>query len=63
MQQLEKLFTEKQVSEYLQIPPSTLRKHRCWKQGIPYLKIEGAVRYRFSDIQEYLEKATTKNKK
>ncbi len=47
-------YTEQEVSELFKIPRSTLRKHRCLRQGLPFVKIQGAVRYSLTDIREYL---------
>lgn len=52
---MEKLLTEKEVSELLNISLPTLRSHRGLNTGIPYIKFDKAVRYRESDIKKYIE--------
>ena len=47
-------YTERQVSEKLNIPVGTLRNHRCAGKGLPYVKIGGCVRYRQEDVDAYL---------
>jgi len=49
-------YTEKQVSEMLNIPIGTLRNQRYQKRiGIPYVKIGNCVRYMERDIEAYLQ--------
>lgn len=50
----EQLLTEKETAKYLKISVHTLRVHRQKNIGIPYVKM-GNIRYRMSDIQEYIE--------
>ena len=50
------LLTEKETASYLNVTPSWLQKARCYGKPSPkYLKIGGAIRYRRSDIETYLE--------
>ena len=46
-------LTEQELSHRWLIPPETLRTWRARKQGPPYLKLEGKVRYRMADVEEY----------
>lgn len=51
------LLTTKQVSEYLAIKESTLITWRCTRNvEIPYIKIGGCVRYRKSQLEQYLDR-------
>ena len=47
------LLTTQELSAWLNIKPSTLRKWVCRKK-IPYLKIGGSVRFRKTDIDYWL---------
>lgn len=58
MNEKENLLTENQIAELTGIRPATLRKYRCHKQGFPYLKILGNVRYKPSEVQKYLDTCT-----
>ncbi len=50
------LLTESEASMYLSMSKSWLRKCRCFGHGGPnYLKISRSIRYRVSDLDEYLE--------
>ena len=51
---MERLMNEQQVAEVLGRPPRTLRQWRYLGVGPRYLKVGAAVRYRPSDIEEWL---------
>ena len=51
----DKLINTQQLSEMLQIQPSTINKARVMRTGIPFVKINRSVRYKLSDIQDYLD--------
>lgn len=51
-------LTPKQLSELLQVTEKTLANHRSEGRGIPFVKIEKAVRYRSSDVEAFFEKAS-----
>tara|TARA_R110000765_G_scaffold210493_1_gene315689 strand:+ start:138 stop:329 length:192 start_codon:yes stop_codon:yes gene_type:complete len=55
---LTKLITESAAAEILNISVNTLKKHRCTKRGLPYVKIERRVRYDLADINRYLSDNT-----
>ncbi len=57
----ETLLTEEEVSQMTKLSLSTLRAHRQKGKGLPYVKIGKAVRYRMSDILEYIEKHTVRH--
>ena len=52
------LRTEKQASEILSIPLQTLRKWRCLRQQIPFVKLGRSVRYRLADLENFLNSKT-----
>ena len=51
---MDKLLTVPQAAEYLQIHPQTLYK----KREIPRKKIAGAIRFKESELNKYLEQST-----
>jgi Helix-turn-helix domain len=55
MPAIDKLINTQQLSEMLQIQPSTINKARVMRTGIPFVKINRSVRYKLSDIQDYLD--------
>ncbi|CAH0523984.1 helix-turn-helix domain-containing protein [Vibrio parahaemolyticus] len=50
-------LTPQQLSELLQVTEKTLANQRFEGRGIPFVKVERAVRYRICDIEAYLSKA------
>lgn len=53
------LLTSKQAAEALSTPQATLSLWRHRKNvAIPYIKIGGNVRYRASDLLEFIKSAT-----
>jgi excisionase family DNA binding protein len=52
----EQLFSADQVAEILGVSPSTLAR---WRQtgepDLPYLRLGGRIRYRASDLEEFLD--------
>ncbi len=50
-------LTPKQLANLLQLTERTLANQRSEGRGIPYVKIEKAVRYRSSDVEAFFEKA------
>ena len=53
-------LTETDLAKRWLIAPETLRSWRKRKQGPQYLKLEGAVRYRLADVEEYEKKQLRK---
>ena len=49
------LLKEHEVAKLIQRPVATLRRERWARKGIRFVKIGRAVRYRWSDIEEYIE--------
>ncbi len=58
---MEELLTIKQLSEYLQVSPSTTYK---WVHMgfIPHYKLPTSVRFRASDIEKWLKKRKRKGR-
>lgn len=55
---MEQLMTPQELAEYLQINPDTLRQWARRDKGPAYIMVEGARRYRPSDVQAYLDQRT-----
>ncbi len=54
------LLTPEQAAAFLQLHPNTLANWRHSRRvEIPYVKIGGAVRYRETDLLEFLQRNTT----
>jgi len=49
------VFTVRETARYLGLAESTLNKWRCIGGGPKYLKMGKAVRYRVSDINDWLD--------
>ena len=49
------LATINDVATYLQIPPKTLHRWRSMGEGPPALKIGKHLRYRWGDVEAWLE--------
>lgn len=49
-----KLLDTKELAEYLGVAISTLRQYRLDGKGPAYIKIGHLVRYRKSDVEEWL---------
>lgn len=58
----DKIFTPQQLAKYLETSVSALSRYRALGIGPVYLKIGRMVRYRLSDVNEWLcQKASRKN--
>ena len=58
--QQQRLLAENEAAKYLGINPGTLSVWRSsGRYHIPYIKVGGRVRYRLSDLEEWLESRTT----
>ena len=55
METQERYLTEKECSDITSFALPTLRNHRFQRRGIPYSKLNRAVRYRLKDILDYME--------
>ncbi len=49
------LLTEQEAAELLLMSPKTLQKRRFDKKPPKYLSLNGTIRYRLTDLKEYLE--------
>ncbi len=56
---LEKYMTTAETAEILNLKEHTLRVWRTTGKGPRFVRIEGAVRYRPSDVQAYLDRNTS----
>lgn len=51
------LLTTQAAADYLGMSTAFLERDRCYTARIPFIKVGSrAVRYRISDLNEYLEK-------
>ena len=50
------LWSTKSVSEYLNIHPQSLARWRKNRTGPPYVRLEGGIFYRRSELEEWIEK-------
>ena len=57
-QNLEQLFDEKELARLLQVSVGTVRWWRIERRGPRYIKAGYLVRYRPSDVQEWLQQGT-----
>jgi len=55
MNKLNKLLTDVELAELLNVTRSTVRSWRIKGKGPRYYKLGGAVRYAEKDIQEWME--------
>lgn len=49
-----KLLTVNDVADLLAVSPKTIRKY-IWERTIPYLKINGHIRFEQSQLDEWLD--------
>lgn len=55
------LATPEQVAEYLNIKTDTLRTWAYKKKGPPYVMVEGARRYDWSQVRAWIEERTVRH--
>lgn len=48
-------LTTKEVSKITSRPTASLANDRTKRKGLPFSKFGAAVRYKFADVQNYLE--------
>lgn len=54
--QVDPLVDENGAAKFLQVKPNTLTNWRCTKRyPIPYIKVGRCVRYRVSDLLQFME--------
>ena len=56
MEGKEKYFTDKVVEELTGIKRQSLANNRHLRRGIPYYKVGRSIRYKLSDVLEFMEK-------
>ncbi len=49
------LLTEEDAAHLLRLSPKTLQRRRFDKKPPAYLNLNGSIRYRLSDLKDYLE--------
>ena len=54
MEALDHLFSAHQLAEYLDVPVSTLYHWRQQREGPPAFRVGKHLRYRASDVQEWI---------
>ena len=52
-------MTTREAADYLRLKQQTLHNWRCLGQGPSFVKVGRLVRYRLSDLEEYLDRQTT----
>lgn len=55
------LATPEEVAAHLGVNPQTLRNWAHQKRGPAFVMVEGARRYRWSDVEAYLEERTVRH--
>lgn len=50
-----KLLTTAELAEYFQISIKRLEYWRSQGKGPPWVRLEGSIRYRWDDVQKWLE--------
>jgi hypothetical protein len=55
-QAYDEVVNEYEAAKFLKKSVQTLRNDRCSRKGPAYLKLGRSVRYRVSDLMDYLEK-------
>lgn len=61
MQHQNSIMNVEQAAEYLGLATSTLNKWRCYGDGPTFLKLGRSVRYRVSDLNDFLEQSEHEN--
>lgn len=57
----ENLLSPKQLAKYLGVTTLTLSQYRVQGRGPKYLKLGRVIRYRPSDVQEWIDEELEKN--
>lgn len=55
MEHRDRLLTVQELAEYLGVPVATLYQWRYRREGPPGFRVGRHVRYRWSDVQEWIE--------
>ena len=56
------LLTESEAADLLKMSQKTLQKRRFLKKPPRFLSMNGVIRYRMSDLQEYMENSVVEPK-
>jgi excisionase family DNA binding protein len=59
---LNKLITRKEAAEILGLKPNTLAVWATEKRNLPYYKIGSSVKYKLSDIEQFIFKNKNESK-
>ncbi len=55
---MDELLKEEEVAEIIKLGLSTLRNMRHNQKGLPYVKLGRSVRYKRSDVEQYINEHT-----
>ncbi len=55
------LLTRRQAAEFLGLKPQTLEVWAAKRTGPPFVRVGGVVRYRQSDLDEWIESRTVRH--
>lgn len=58
---MEGLATPKEIAEHLHVKEQTLRMWASKGRGPAFVMVEGARRYRWADVEAYLEERTVRH--
>lgn len=59
MDRRQPLATRQEVAEYLGVPARTLAQWAHWRTGPAYIRVGRYARYRWTDVERWLEAQTT----
>ena len=51
------LLTEQEAADYLKLSCKTLQRRRFTKKPPSYINLDGTIRYRLGDLEDYLQKS------
>lgn len=54
----DQLFTRREAAKYLGLRPQTLAKWAMDGSNVPFIRVGRSVRYRRSDLEEFLRRRT-----
>jgi len=61
MNDMDKLLTGREAASYLGISEQTMRIHRIKGGGVKFVKVGRLVRYKQSDLENYIQSRTFDN--
>jgi excisionase family DNA binding protein len=56
MEALDRLISAQELADYLGVPVATLYQWRCRREGPPGFRVGRHVRYRWSDIEDWIDR-------